>query len=158
MRLQHVTTFTKHGCADTPGQNDVSRMVAQNSKRCFKLIWRDVESKQCRLLHTTPLQMESANACTWQFNNSFISTQISTRLKLSNRPDKENLWCANQKRRCFDYQPGQEVLVSRHGILLKRDKRFDGPFQITKVHINGNVTIKRSPYIFERIKIKRTEL
>ena len=67
----------------------------------------------------------------------------------------ENLWPTNQKRRRFDYQPGQEVLVRRQGILRKLDKRFDGPFQIAKVHVNGNVTIKRSPYIFERINIKR---
>ena len=67
----------------------------------------------------------------------------------------ENLRRTNQKRRRFDYQPGQQVLVRRPGILRKLNKRFDGPFDIAKVHVNGNVTINRSPHIIERLNIKR---
>ena len=67
----------------------------------------------------------------------------------------ENLRRTNQKRRRFDYQPGQQVLVRRPGILRKLNGRFDGPFQIAKVHVNGNVTINRAPHIIERINIKR---
>ena len=67
----------------------------------------------------------------------------------------ENLRRTNQKRRRFDYQPGQQVLVRRPGILRKLNKRFDGPFEIAKVHVNGNVTINRSPHIIERLNIKR---
>ena len=67
----------------------------------------------------------------------------------------ENLRRANKKRHRFDYQPGQQVLVRRPGILRKLGKRFDGPFQIARVHVNGNVTIKLHPNITEHINIRR---
>ena len=69
----------------------------------------------------------------------------------------ENLRRANKKRHRFDYQPGQQVLVRRPGILRKLGKRFDWPFKIARVHVNGNVTIKRLPHVFERLNIKRVK-
>ncbi|EJK52777.1 hypothetical protein THAOC_27917 [Thalassiosira oceanica] len=68
----------------------------------------------------------------------------------------ENLRRSNQKRRTFDYQPGQQVLKRRPGILRKLGgPRFDGPFEIVSVHVNGNATIRLSPSITERVNIRR---
>ena len=68
----------------------------------------------------------------------------------------QNLRRSNQKRRCFDYQPGDQVLVWRPGILRKLNKPFDGPFPIVKSHVNGNnVTIRRSTHVTERLNIRR---
>ncbi|EJK69288.1 hypothetical protein THAOC_09464, partial [Thalassiosira oceanica] len=68
----------------------------------------------------------------------------------------ENLRRSNQKRRTFDYQPGQQVLKRRPGILRKLGgPRFDGPFEIVSVHVNGNATIRLSPSVTERVNIRR---
>jgi len=68
----------------------------------------------------------------------------------------ENLRRSNQKRRAFDYQPGQKVLKRRPGILRKLGgPRFDGPFDIVSVHVNGNATIRLSPSVTERVNIRR---
>ena len=45
-------------------------------------------------------------------------------------------------------------------LLLLKDKttlseRAVGPFVIQQVHVNGTVTIKRSPNVYERINIRR---
>jgi hypothetical protein len=37
----------------------------------------------------------------------------------------------------------------------KLDVRFEGPFQITQIHVNGTVTIRRRPGILERVNIRR---
>ena len=70
-------------------------------------------------------------------------------------PINQNLRRSNQKRRGFDYQPGDQVLVRRPGILRKLNKPFDGPFPIVKSHVNGNVTIRRATHVTERLNIRR---
>jgi hypothetical protein len=55
----------------------------------------------------------------------------------------------------FDYQPGDQVLVYKEGILQKTATRFDGPFTIVRVHTNGMVTIQSSEFVSERISIWR---
>jgi hypothetical protein len=59
-------------------------------------------------------------------------------------------------RRCqFDFQPGEQVLIHKPGILQKMALGFDGPYEITQVHTNGMVTIQQSPYITEQVNICR---
>ena len=62
---------------------------------------------------------------------------------------------ANSKRRFFDYQIGQQVLLVPPGILQKSRLRFDGPFPITQVHTNGTVTIQRDAVTTDRVNIRR---
>ena len=57
-------------------------------------------------------------------------------------------------RRSYDYIQGQRVLKKRH----KPDKLgrlTEGPYVITQVHTNGNVTMELRPGVTERINIRR---
>ena len=67
-----------------------------------------------------------------------------------------NLRRVNSKRTSYDYQPGQTVLKERHE-WTKLGERWDGPFKIEKVHVNGNVTIALRGGVTERIHIRRVK-
>ena len=62
----------------------------------------------------------------------------------------------NAKRTSYDYQPGQKVLKKRHD-WTKLGERWDGPFIISRVHVNGNLTIKLRDGVEERINIRRVK-
>jgi len=66
----------------------------------------------------------------------------------------ERLRRANFKRRTYDYQIGQEVLILADQV-DKLQNRGHGPYNITQVHTNGTVTIQRTPHVRERINIRR---
>ena len=66
----------------------------------------------------------------------------------------ENLRRENLKRRSYDYQVGQEVLVLIPNP-SKLEPRAIGPFTIAQVHTNGTVSILRNPHVRERINIRR---
>ncbi|GFH49184.1 hypothetical protein CTEN210_05660 [Chaetoceros tenuissimus] len=57
----------------------------------------------------------------------------------------------NDNRIDYNYQVGNWVLViaDSYRTTSKLDVRFEGPFQIMQVHVNGNVTIRRRPGILE---------
>ena len=64
----------------------------------------------------------------------------------------------NDNRVDYNYQVGNWVLViaDSYRTTSKLDIRFEGPFQITQVHVfNGTVTICRRPGILERVNIRR---
>ena len=66
----------------------------------------------------------------------------------------EDLRRKNAKRIKFDYAQGQRVLKKRHkpnklGLLR------EGPYDITRVHTNGTVTIQLRQGVTERINIRR---
>ena len=67
----------------------------------------------------------------------------------------ERLRVTNKKRKSFDYQPGQSVLVKKPGILRKLGERWTGPYTIFRVHVNGNVTLRMTPRITMRLNIRR---
>ena len=66
----------------------------------------------------------------------------------------EQLFQANRARILHDYQPQEEVLVLKYNP-DKLAPRAEGPFVIDTVHTNGTVTIRRNPYVIERINIRR---
>ena len=66
----------------------------------------------------------------------------------------ENLRRINAKRSSYDYQPGEKVLKKKHEY-TKLGERWDGPFEINKVHVNGNVTIDLREGVTERLNIRR---
>ena len=66
----------------------------------------------------------------------------------------ENLRRQNAKRRAFEFQVGQRVLFRAIGE-SKLDPKTTGPYAITAVHTNGNVTIRRRPHVTERVNIRR---
>jgi hypothetical protein len=66
----------------------------------------------------------------------------------------ENLRLQNDRRFDYDYQVGGQVLL----LLSNADKLgplTSGPYPIEQVHANGTLTIRRSPYVSERINIRR---
>ena len=67
----------------------------------------------------------------------------------------EILRTTNKKRKSFDYQPGQRVLVKKPGILQKLAEKWTGPCAIVKVHVNGNVTLRMTQRITMRLNIRR---
>ena len=66
----------------------------------------------------------------------------------------ENLRKINAKRSSYDYQPGQKNLKQKHKY-TKLGGIWDGPFEINKVHVNGNVTINLREGVTERLNIRR---
>jgi hypothetical protein len=66
----------------------------------------------------------------------------------------ESLRRANMKRRNLDYQVDQQVLQPVPDP-DKMQERAIGPFDITRVHCNGTLTIRRSAHVTERINIRR---
>ena len=61
----------------------------------------------------------------------------------------------NQKRRSFDYVPGQKVLKKMHNP-TKIGPRTLGPYEIVQVHVNGTLSIILRQGVIERINIRRT--
>ena len=66
----------------------------------------------------------------------------------------QQLMRANRVRVSHDYQPHEQVLVLAYQP-DKLEPRATGPFTIERVHTNGTVTIRRSPFVTERINIRR---
>ena len=67
-----------------------------------------------------------------------------------------NLQRVNSKRVSYDYQPGQKILKKRHE-WTKLGERSDGPFEIVKTHVNGNVTVSLCEGVTERLNIRRVK-
>ena len=62
----------------------------------------------------------------------------------------------NSKRYSYDYQVGQQVMKKVFDY-TKLDPRWSGPFEITQVHINGNITVQLNPHLRERLNIRRVK-
>ena len=60
----------------------------------------------------------------------------------------------NLRRQFKDYNIGDKVMIKLKG-KGKLNTRFEGPYTITIVHINGTVTIARNNNTTERINIRR---
>ena len=59
----------------------------------------------------------------------------------------------NKKRKYHDYRVGDQVLYRRRKT-AKHNRPYDGPFTITHVHSNGNVTIARDSRVKQRVNIR----
>ena len=68
----------------------------------------------------------------------------------------EKLRRINSKRISYDYQPGQKHLKKKHE-WTKLGERWDGPYIIEKTHVNGNVTVKLTEGVTERLNIRRNK-
>ena len=75
---------------------------------------------------------------------------------LKKKTSLRNLFHENSRRRHFDWQPGQQVLVSD----LDKNKlqpKASGPYVIDKVHTNGTVTLKKGN-LRHKMNIRRLKL
>ena len=83
------------------------------------------------------------------FEVDLILLKEKRQLKIDDRLIRDNV-----RRSHVDYQPGMNVyvLTSRKS---KLDKVYDGPFPIVATHTNGTVTVQLSPYVTDRVNIRR---
>lgn len=81
---------------------------------------------------------------------------IAIQQKRQQKVDKELI---RQNKKCInhDYKVGEKVLL-RIPDPWKLDPRFMGPYSITKIHINGTITIQRTDTIQQRINIRACRL
>ena len=63
----------------------------------------------------------------------------------------------NAQRRTYNYIINQKVLKKVHDP-KKLGVRTSGPYTVTKVHINGTLTIELRPGVTERINIRQVIL
>ena len=68
----------------------------------------------------------------------------------------EHLRRANLRRRTFDYQPGDEILILTNNPTTLQDCGI-GPYTITQVHTYGTITFQHTPHIVEHINIRRVK-
>jgi hypothetical protein len=68
----------------------------------------------------------------------------------------DKLGCANKRRRQHDYQPGDEwSLAVDPTATSKLDTHYLGPFCIVNTHVNGTVTIQRTPHVTDCLNIRQ---
>ena len=88
-------------------------------------------------------------------NIPLVVDLLDIRARRQLRVDRD-LMRANARRTAFDYRQGEKVLKKVHD-RTKLGERWEGPFPIEKVHVNGNVTISLRPGVLERINIRRVK-
>jgi len=70
----------------------------------------------------------------------------------------ENLRKENNKRRNHDYNVGDmvyELVRRRDETTRKLSTYYRGPYQVTRVHCNGTLSIRRTPILIDRVNIRR---
>ena len=85
----------------------------------------------------------------------YVADLLNIREKRQLIVDKD-LRRENAKRFAFDYKVGEQVLKKHHE-WSKFGERWGGPYKISKVHVNGNVTIKLRDEVLERLNIRRVK-
>jgi hypothetical protein len=61
---------------------------------------------------------------------------------------------ANAQRVRHDYQPGQAVWMKTKDP-WKLHRKWDGPFNVMRVHTNSNVTIQLRDHVTQRVNIRQ---
>ena len=88
-------------------------------------------------------------------NIPLLVNMLEIRARRQVKVDRD-LMRANSRRTAFDYKQGEKVLKKVHDP-RKLEQRWDGPYPIERVHVNGNVTIALKPGVLERINICRVK-
>jgi len=88
-------------------------------------------------------------------NVPLLVNMLEIRARRQVKVDKD-LMRTNARRTVFDYKQGEKVLKKVHDP-RKLEQRWDGPYPIERVHVNGNVTIALKPGVLERINIRRVK-
>ena len=88
-------------------------------------------------------------------NIPLVVNLLDIRAKRQLRVDRD-LMRTNARRTAFDYKIGEKVLKKIHD-RTKLGLRWEGPYPIERVHVNGNVTIALKPGVLERINIRRVK-
>ncbi len=62
----------------------------------------------------------------------------------------------NAKRTSHEYKVNDQILKKRHD-WMKLGKRWDGPYVIKQVHVNGNVTVQLRTGVTAHLNIRRVK-
>ena len=89
------------------------------------------------------------------FNEPINFDMESINQRRQKRVDKDNKR-HNSKRYSYDYVAGDQVM-KRVFDPAKLEHRWDGPYPILQVHVNGNITIRLTPSLRERLNIRRVK-
>jgi hypothetical protein len=66
----------------------------------------------------------------------------------------ERLRQANHRRVSHDYRVGEQVWLKNEQA-KKMESLWQGPYRIEQVHVNGNVTLRISQNVTDRVNIRR---
>jgi transposase InsO family protein len=69
----------------------------------------------------------------------------------------DNLRRSNNKHCHHDYQPGDEIMILDHKATKKLGTRYIGPFRIIQTHVNGTLTIQKTPDLTNRLNIHQVK-
>ena len=111
-----------------------------------------VRSSYHTTLEATPAQLVFGRDMAVNLQHVANWKSISQRKQLQVDKDNER---ENSKRISHDYRPQDEVLLIKDGQFRKLDEKYQGPYTITEVYVNGTVRIQRSPHVTERVNIRR---
>ena len=161
----------KHSTSHNPQSNGVIERIHQvvgNSLRTFQLesanltendpwtpylasvAWA-VRSTYHTILNATPGQLVFGRDMVLPIQ--FQADWARIKLRKQETINKSNAQ-ENARRISHDYQVGEKVLLEKPGIIQKMSQPRQGPYEITKVHTNGTVRIRRG-HVTERVNIRR---
>lgn len=111
-----------------------------------------IRSSYHTTLEATPAQLVFGRDMAVNLQHMADWHSISTRKQ--SQVDRDNVR-ENSKRISHDYRPGEEVLLIKDGHFRKLDEKYQGPFTITDVYVNGTVRIQKNLHVTERVNIRR---
>ena len=85
----------------------------------------------------------------------YVADLLAVRDRRQLRVDKDRRR-ANSKRISHDYKVGDQALKKRHE-WSKLGEKWDGPYVVTRAHVNGNVTVQLCAGVTERLNIRRVK-
>ena len=144
--------------------NVVRTLIHENKPRTLKHAQTVIDQALASASHAVRTNVNQATGYTpgalafhrdMLLNIPLVVDLLDVRAKRQLRVDRD-LMRANARRSAFDYKQGDHVLKQRHD-RTKLGERWDGPYPIKRVHVNGNVTIALKPGVFERINIRRVK-
>ena len=97
-----------------------------------------------QLVFNRDMVVHTAHMANWK--------EISNRKQVQVDRDNQR---ENARRVKMDYTPGMKIMIIRDGLYRKLEGPHLGPFSITEVFANGTVRIQKSPYVQERLNIRR---
>ena len=85
------------------------------------------------------------------FEADWALIERQKQMSINNSNNREN-----KRRKDYQYQVGQKVLLEKPGMLRKMSVPFEGPYQVTRVFTNGTLNIQKGA-VTQRVNIRRIQ-
>jgi hypothetical protein len=174
---QLLATYGLHGAAATvknPQANSICERMHQTAANALRILLRNTppnDAVQAGLLLDSALQtaafgiraaihttLKTTPGALVFHRDMFLDIPVISDLEVIRQHRQaainHNLLRANSKRLSYDYKIGDQVLKLIYSP-NKLEPRTEGPYPINTIHVNGTVTLQRSPTTEERINIRR---